>query len=240
MADLNGHTTGRAAGAYHVSATTLSDTRKRVLLVDPHAVMREGLKLILRELGGTIVVGEASDGIEAVSLCQSLRPDLVIMDLQLSSLDGVDAIAKMRRSREALSIVVLSGVVSEIRATQAFKAGAHAFVLKRSGSRELSSALAAVSRGCRHVDPAMKAEQIQVDGECLSPAGTDSATKITVRERQVLKMIAEGKRTRRIAEELFVSLKTVETHRMNVMRKLDAHNAAEVSYWARRFGLIEV
>lgn len=219
----------------HLSAT-------RVVLVDDHAVMREGLKSLLTRADPTVdIVGEASDGHGAVHACLQFHPDLILMDLQLRSLDGVDAIATIRRRWPGIRVVVLAGLHSENRAAAALRAGAHAYVLKRSNLEKLMAALHAVRQDMAYLDPDIDLEQVDAmrrtegdDGSHVAAAG------LTPRERQILKLVAEGHTNRRVAERLSISLKTVETHRMNLMRKLDAHNVADLSKWARRLGLIDV
>ncbi len=214
----------------------------RVVLVDDHAVMREGLKSLLTKADPTVdIVGEAADGHAAVHACLQLHPDLVLMDLQLRSLDGVDAIATIRRRWPCIRVIVLAGLHSENRAAAALRAGAHAYVLKRSNLEKLMAALHAVRQDMAYLDPDIDLEQVDAmrraegdDGGHLAAAG------LTPRERQILKLVAEGHTNRRVAERLSISLKTVETHRMNLMRKLDAHNVAALSKWARRLGLVDV
>lgn len=214
----------------------------RIVLVDDHAVMRDGLRSLLGRDPAVSVIGEAGDGHAAVQVCMQLRPDIVLMDLQLPSLDGIDAIATIRRRWPCTRVVVLSGMPSESRAAEALRAGAQAYVLKRSGVEQLMSALHAVRANRCYIDPAIR---LSATGPTVIPCPVDTATQVAVagltpRERQVLKLIAEGLTNKRIAGRLSISLKTVETHRMNLMRKLDAHNAAELSTWARRLGLIDV
>jgi two-component system secretion response regulator SsrB len=214
----------------------------RLLVVDDHAVMREGLKSLLRGNPALTVIGEAADGHDAVSACIKLNPDLVLMDLQLASLDGIDAIVTIRRRRPQTRVVVLSSLPSENRAAEALRAGAHAYVLKRSSLEKLLAALHAVRDNRAYLDPAINLDQVDAMRRSAVDGHPDAwaASGLTPRERQILKLIAEGNRNREIAERLSISFKTVETHRMKLMRKLDAHNAAELSQWARRLGLVHV
>ncbi|CAG9167544.1 two component system response regulator [Cupriavidus respiraculi] len=218
-----------------------SHPASRMLLVDDHAVMREGLKSILRNESTLTIVGEAEDGHAALKACFRLKPDLVLMDLQLPSLDGIDAIAMIRRRWPEIRVVVLAGMHSESRAAQALRAGAHGYVLKRSHPEKLIAALHAVRDDLAYLDPAVNFEQVDAmrKADAADPK-SNVAAGLTPRERQVLKLIAEGLSNRKTAERLSISAKTVETHRMNLMRKLDAHNAAELSQWARRLGLVSI
>ncbi|MBY4897897.1 two component system response regulator [Cupriavidus sp. AU9028] len=212
----------------------------RVVLVDDHTVMREGLRALLGKDPSVDVIGEAADGHAAVQACLRLRPDVVLMDLQLPSLDGVDAIATIRRRWPDIRVVVLAGLHSETRAAAALRAGAHAYVLKRSSLDQLMAALRAARINQPYLDPAMNVGQIDAMRRAANEGGESRAAGLTPRERQILKLVAEGLTNRQVADRLTISLKTVETHRMNLMRKLDAHNAAALSQWARRLGLIEI
>lgn len=213
----------------------------RVLVVDDHAVMRAGLRSLLRDEPAVTVVGEADDGHAALDACQRLHPDMVLMDVQLSSLDGIDAIAHIHRRHPAIRIVVLASLHSESRAAQAFQAGADGYVLKRSKPDTLMCALHAAREGRTYLDPAIHLGEVgNLCGATNTASGTADGAALTTRERQILKLIAEGLRNREIAERLFISQKTVETHRMNLMRKLDAHNVAELSQWARRLDMVSV
>jgi two-component system secretion response regulator SsrB len=164
------------------------------------------------------------------------------MDLELSTLDGIDAITCIRRRHPHIRIIVLAGLHSESRAAQALKAGANAYVLKRSSVERLITAFHAVREDKAYLDPAVHLGEVDAmrrhadNDESCAPG----AASLTKRERQILKLIAEGQRNREIAETLFISQKTVETHRMNLMRKLGAHNVAEISQWARRLGVVSM
>ncbi|MFL9989173.1 response regulator [Paraburkholderia sediminicola] len=211
----------------------------RILIVDEHRVVREGLKAILPRYLNLEVVADTGDGYEALKLCRTTQPDLIIMELSLSSLSGLDMIALVRRRFPQVRILVLSGRLSEEDAASAMDAGAYGYVLKQSGIETLKDALVAVLGGRCYIDPQLKMDEILA----LRQQGTferrhEARNRLTVRERQILKLIAEGERNKEIAEKLTISKKTVESHRTNMMQKLEAHNAAELSQWARRLGLI--
>ncbi|VWC63911.1 two-component response regulator [Burkholderia lata] len=148
-------------------------------------------------------------------------------------MDGIDVIHQLRRRWEALRIVVVTASTEEHRSRAAVAAGALAYVLKQSPRHILLAALQHAALGKSYIDIALKVEALDTGGRARGE------TSLTLRERQVLKLVAEGRRNREVAELLSISLKTVETHRLNLMRKLDAHNAAELSNWARRLGFLE-
>jgi len=205
----------------------------RVLIVEDHTLLIDGLRNLLAVQPRYEIVGAISDGLAVYEACQRLQPDLVLLDLGLPGMDGIDIIHQLRRRWETLRIVVVTASTEEHRGHAAIAAGALAYVLKQSPQQVLLAALQHAALGRRYIDTALKLETLDA-GE--RPQGE---TPLTLRERQVLKLVAEGRRNREVAELLSISLKTVETHRLNLMRKLDAHNAAELSNWARRLGLRE-
>ena len=173
-----------------------------------------------------------------LAACRAHRPDIVVTELQLPSLDGIDAIRTIRRRWPDTRILVLSATTTEIRVAEALNAGAHGYVLKRSSSDTLLKAVHALRAGQQYIDAALNLGQIESMRQQTIKVGTRvSSASLTTRERQVLKLIAEGGRNRDIAERLTISQKTVETHRLNMMQKLDAHNIAELVQWAHRLGI---
>ena len=207
----------------------------RLLLVDDHAMIREGLCALLADVPELTVVGEAEDGQQAIALCRALQPDLVLMDLNMPLLDGVSALSLIARRWPAILIIALTSTVSEHNAALALEAGAVGYVLKRSRREDLLQAIAQVRLGKIYIDSGLDAAQVMA----LRGGGQAAGISLTGRERQVLKLVAEGARNRDVAEILCIGLKTVETHRLNLMRKLDAHNAADMTQWAYRLGLLE-
>lgn len=207
----------------------------RLLIVDDHGMIREGLRALLADAPGIVVVGEAQDGHEAITQCRSLQPDVVLMDLKMPLLDGVSALTLIGRRWPKILIIALTSDVSEHNAALALEAGAVGYVLKRSRRDDLLQAIAEVRGGKIFIDAGLDVSQVIA----LRNSGeTASGITLTERERQVLKLVAEGSRNRDVAEILCISLKTVETHRLNVMKKLDAHNAADMTQWAYRLGLL--
>ncbi len=206
-----------------------------VLIVDDHSLMREGLRILLNEIPNVTVVAEAADGRDAITLCRSIQPSIVLMDLSLPELDGIEAIRQIHRRFPEIRILALTATATEVRAAEALNAGASGYVLKRSGKKELLSAIEAVIQGRLYLDPAL--DETQIEALTTDPA-KNTHHALTAREKQVLKLVAQGNPNRLIAEVLVVSPKTVETHRLNLMQKLDAHNAAELTRWAYRLGLL--
>lgn len=208
----------------------------RTLLVDDHHMIREGLRALLSGVPELEVVGEAGNGHEAITQCRTLHPDLVLMDLNMPMLDGVSAVSMIRKRWPDIRILALTSNVSEHNAVQTLEAGAQGYLLKRSNRDILLGAIKDVRAGRIFIDDQLNVEQIHA---LRSETGGISGITLTERERQVLKMVAEGSRNRDIAEFLCISLKTVETHRLNLMKKLDAHNGADLTQWAYRLGVLE-
>ncbi len=203
----------------------------RILIVEDHPVVRLGLKNLLDAAPPLKVVAEVEDGLEVYSACQRHTPHIVLLDLGLPGMSGIDVIHQLRRRWSDLGIVVMTADTAEPRASAALLAGANGYVLKNSSQQVLLETLWKVWRGHTALDPALNAAQIG------TPSAARAEVALTPRERQVLKLIAEGCRNRDVAERLTITIKTVETHRLNLMRKLDAHNAADLTNWAHRLGL---
>ncbi|HWX13246.1 MAG TPA: two component system response regulator [Trinickia sp.] len=207
-------------------------TTHRILIVDDHSLLRDGIKQALAGEPSYRVVGEAADGLEVYSVCHALQPDVVLLDLGLPGMYGIEVISQLKRRWPALVIMVLTADAAEFRAREALDAGASGYVLKAGAKETLLTALAITVRGERFLDPALD--------RTLIGTASDSSERavLTGRERQILQLVAEGARNRDIAEKLSISIKTVETHRLNLMRKLNAHKAVELANWAHRLGLV--
>ncbi|KVQ99102.1 two-component system response regulator [Burkholderia ubonensis] len=203
----------------------------RILIVEDHPVVRLGLKNLLDAAPPLKVVAEVEDGLEVYAACQRHTPHIVLLDLGLPGMSGIDVIHQLRRRWSDLGIVVMTADTAERRASAALLAGANGYVLKNSSQQVLLETLWKVWRGQTALDPALNAAQLG------TPSAASTEVALTPRERQVLKLIAEGCRNRDVAERLTITIKTVETHRLNLMRKLDAHNAADLTNWAHRLGL---
>jgi len=207
----------------------------RVILADDQEIVRRGVKLLLeREMPDILIVGEASDGREAVRLARELRPDVAVLDLAMPVLNGLEAAREIRRHVPATKTILLTGYFEDRRVMAALRAGINGYVVKTQPPSELAQAIqevaggAAVSRAV--VDAFFAAEH--------SPAGRLPSERLTPRERQVLQLVAEGKATKEIAAILGVSVKTTESHRTRLMRKLGVQTAAGLVRYAIREGLV--
>lgn len=213
--------------------------RKKVVLVDDHAIMRAGLKMMMESTGEYEIVGECEDGLEAVRFVSEEPPDLVVMDLSLPKMAGQEAIGEIKSTNQDVKILVLTVHRAEEYVLASFEAGADGFCLKHAGREELLLAADSVLRGERFVSPIVSEQVIegylQGSKELKEASAFDN---LTARERQVLKLVAEGYTNKEIADEFFLSVKTVETHRANLMRKLDLHSASELSVYAVKKGLV--
>ncbi|MDN3609997.1 two component system response regulator [Vibrio ostreicida] len=205
----------------------------KILVVDDHDLIFDGLKSCLAPYPNLDIVGFVTDGLAVYEQCLKHQPHLVFMDLNLPGMSGVEAIRQLRKRWPDMMVIVLTASEEERKAREALDAGANGYVLKNGSKSTLLAAVKSVSRGKRFVDPALDAKHI----EALSGVDEGDIPVLTPREKQVLKLIFEGKRNRDIAESLLIGLKTVETHRMNIMRKLDAHNVADLMKWAQRMGV---
>jgi two-component system secretion response regulator SsrB len=203
----------------------------RILIAEDHPMLRLGLKRLLESIPPYRVVGEVDNGLKVYESCLTLNPAIVLLDLGLPGMHGIDVIVKLRRRWKDLGIIVITADATERRAREALEAGANGYVLKNSPQGILLGALRKIEQGHTALDPALRATQINQQSRL-----GDEIT-LTPRERQILKLIAEGDRNREIAEQLSISIKTVETHRLHLMRKLDAHNAVELVNWASRLGI---
>jgi two-component system, NarL family, response regulator NreC len=221
-----------------VHATNSMDDKIKVLLVDDHQIVREGLRALLTNASDMEVVGEASDGRDAIDLAGKLHPDVVVMDLSLKGLHGEGAIRELRRRNSDARILVLSMYGSPDYVRPAVRAGATGYLVKGSGISEFVDAIRAVSSGQPFYSPEVRqaAEQARTEP---APAGERSPLdELTAREREVLQLVALGQTNREIAETLGLSAKTVDGHRTRIMAKLDLHDAASLTRFAIRHGLV--
>jgi len=215
-------------------------TRKstRILLADDHTLMREGLKGLLEQHEGFEVVGEAGDGRQAIELAGELEPDVVVMDIGMPDLNGIEAARRIVEKMPRTRIVALSMHQSERTVIEMLRAGASAYVLKMSAFDEVARAVEAVTRGERYLSPAV-AGVVVGRAVASTPGDDDTAfSKLTAREREVLQLLAEGKSTKEIAFDLGISARTVDVHRKNLMDKLGLDSVAALTRYAIREGLV--
>ena len=216
------------------------NTKRRIILVEDHTLLRAGLRALLCHDPDLEVVGEAANGRDAVRAISDLSPDLVIMDLTMPGMNGVEAIAQIKRHYPQVRILVLTLHRAEEYIHESLKAGADGYILKDASHDELRVAIRSVLNGKTYLSPDIsnKVVSVYLGGGGKSGGSSSAWEAVTHRERQVLKLVAEGHANRFIAEYLCLSVKTVEKHRSNLMRKLDLHNASMLTAFAIGKGLL--
>jgi DNA-binding NarL/FixJ family response regulator len=216
---------------------TFSTRPIRVLLVDDHALVRAGISALLKSLAGIEVVAEAADGREALALVKAQRPDLVLMDISMAGLNGLEAAARIVKEYPEVRVLMLSAHAKEEYVRRALCAGAAGYLLKEGGVFELELAVRAVARGETYLSPAIS-KQVITDYVRHAGAEANPLDLLTPRQREILQLIAEGQSTKEIARLLHLSVKTVETHRTQLMERLDIHDVAGLVRCAIRAGLL--
>jgi DNA-binding NarL/FixJ family response regulator len=209
-----------------------------IVLADDHALIREGLRTVLAGEGDWLVVGEAADGMEAMALAEQLQPDVLIVDLMLPSLSGLEVIREVARRVKRTRIVALSMHANESYVLAALRNGASAYVLKDTSSTEIIQAVREVLAGRRYLGPPLSQYALEAYIQKAKGAPLDLYETLTTREREVLHLAAQGETTPAIAARLGVSPRTVETHRTNLMRKLGLRSHTDLIRYALQRGLI--
>ncbi len=214
--------------------------KHRIVIAEDHTILRDGLHSLLSSEPDLEVVGEAGNGRDAIRLVETVLPDLVLMDLSMPKMSGMDAIREIKKHLPAIKVITLTVHKTEEYILATLQAGADGYVLKDATHTELMMAIRSVLAGKTYLSPGVS-EKV-VDGYLEGRKGIKTRSSwdsLSPREREVLKLIAEGHKNREIAEDLYLSLKTVEKHRSNLMKKLDLHNAAALTLFAIEKGLIE-
>lgn len=212
-------------------------TPVRVLLADDHTLVRAGLRLLLESLPGYSVVAEAADGAQVQALVAQCGAQIVLMDISMPTLGGLEATARLRQSHPEVKVLILSMHQSDAYVRQALRLGASAYLLKDAAPQELELALAAVQRGEIYLSPTA-CSGVLANYAQRPRAPAPGALALTPRQRQVLGLIAEGLSNKEMARRLNLSLKTIDTHRTLLMRQLDIHEVAGLVRWALRNGLV--
>jgi DNA-binding NarL/FixJ family response regulator len=220
-----------------VSRTSSRPSVKRVMLADDHAVVRRGLRTLIEGVPGWEVCAEAADGNETVTLAAEARPDILIMDLSMPGLGGVDATIQIRKILPQIEVLILTMHESDRLAGQALRAGARGYLLKGESEDKLMEALEALSRHQPYFSPSVSETLLQ---GYLHSEPTHDLKQLTPRERQIVKLVAEGKSNKVIASVLNLSIKTVETHRSAAMHKVGAKSAADLTLYAARNDLVQL
>jgi len=212
----------------------------RVLIADDHSIVREGVRMILESQDDIEVVGEAGNGREALEKARELRPDVVVMDISMPDMNGIEATTKIRAEMPATQVLGLTMHEEEGYVFQLLRAGAAGYVLKRAATEDLVTAVRAARHGEAFLYPSVAKLVVK---DFLDRASTtekaDTLDGLTPREQEVLTLIAEGATNMEISKQLFISIKTVQTHRAHIMEKLNLHDRSELVRYAIRKGLIE-
>ncbi len=210
----------------------------KILVVDDHAIMRDGIRALLGLNNDIEVVGEVSEGKEAIEKVQELTPDVVVMDIAMPGMDGLEATRRIRKKNPKVKVIILTQHDNREYILSCIKAGAAGFVPKGALGVELVAAIRAVQKGDSFLYPS--ATTALIEDYLQQPKEEDPYDRLTARQREILKLIADGHTSREIAGMLFLSLKTVLGHRAKIMEKLDLHNRTELIKYAMRKGLVSM
>jgi DNA-binding NarL/FixJ family response regulator len=210
--------------------------RARILMADDHAIVRDGIKALLKLADDMEVVGEAASGREAIEQASSLQPDVILMDVSMPDLGGLEATIEIRKRVPAAKIIVLTQYSEPEYVRRFLKAGVSGYVLKKAAGADLVAAIRAVLRGGLVLDP--EVARTAFDGGPADADGPDDYETLTDREKQVLKLVAEGRSNKEVAALLSISVKTAMSHREHIMLKLRLHNRTELIRFALRHGVI--
>ncbi len=218
--------------------TILTSMAIRILLVDDHTVLREGLKALLNSETDLRVIGDVSDGRQAIEAVRSLHPDIVVTDISMPGLSGFECVRVLRQEHPNLKIIILSMHANHEYVTKVLQHGANGYVVKQADAGEVIAAIRAVMAEGAYLSPSISKHLID-DYLSRNPA-RQAGPRLTTREREVAQLIAEGQITREISEVLTISVKTVETHRANIMKKLNAKSPADIIKYAIKKGWISL
>lgn len=209
-----------------------------IVLADDHHVVRHGLRVLLDSRPDLRVVGEAEDGIQAAEMVETLHPDVLVLDLMMPRLNGLEVARQVRRRSPGTSVVILSMYQDEAYVLEALQSGARAYVLKSSTSNELIFAIREAAAGRRYLSPPLSERAIGAYVQAAAATALDQGEQLTTREREVLQLAAEGRTSAEIAAMLSITKRTAQTHRANLMHKLGLHNQTELVRHALRRGIL--
>jgi DNA-binding NarL/FixJ family response regulator len=209
-----------------------------VVLADDHHVVRQGIRALLEDEGNISVLGEAANGMEALQLVEELKPDVLVLDLVMGTVSGVEVTSDICQRVPSTSVVILSMHSNEAYVIEALKAGAKAYVLKDASAEELVTAIRKAVAGQRYLSSALSERAIDVYTTKVEQTALDPYDTLTARERQILHLVAEGRTSGEIAEKMQISARTVETHRTNLMRKLNVRSKVELVRYALQHGIV--
>jgi DNA-binding NarL/FixJ family response regulator len=209
----------------------------RVVLADDHALVRAGIRALLERLPGIEVVAEADNGRQALELIKTSAPNLVLLDISMAGLGGLEALPRIVKDFPSVKVLILSGHANEEYVLRALRCGAAGYMLKEAAAEELELAIKAVAQGKTYLSPSVS--RTVVESYLQRAAGEEGPVEeLTARQREILQMIAEGKNTKEIAATLEISVKTVEAHRLQLMARLNIHDVAGLVRYAIRSGLV--
>lgn len=206
----------------------------KIIIADDHAVLREGLRSLLNSIEGWQVVAEAKDGFQVFPLLEEHLPDLLILDLSMPNLGGLETLARVQKLKKKPAILILSAREDDISVTEAIEGGANGYVPKSSDAEELQFAIRALLKGQTYISPTVAKGLVTRDAATGSPL-----SPLTSREREIMKLLAEGRPNREIAKLLHISPRTIDSHRANILKKLGINSNAELVQFALKYGLIE-
>ena len=207
----------------------------RIMVVEDHALVREGISALIRDIRGVEIIGEAVDGIEAIRMAGDLKPDVILMDIIMPELNGLEATVRILKEFADIRIIMLSMYETEEYVLRALRAGASGYLLKNDRRAELEEAIRTVASGLTYLSPTIAKFVVEY---IKNPAVESPLERLTSRQREILQLVVEGCNTRKIAANLHISMKTVDAHRANFMKRLNVHDIPALVRFSIRMGLI--
>lgn len=217
-------------------------SKLKILIVDDHALFREGLNFILTKHRDIVVIGDANNGLEALEMVRTLNPDIVLLDIGMPKLNGIDTLKQIMNTNKKTNVIILTMHANDQYIHEALASGANGYVIKESASDDLIAAIRAVARGEAYLSPSISKKLITnyIKGGKKTAIGDSKYESLTQREKEVLRMVSQELTTKQIAKILFLSIRTVENHRNNIMKKLAIHSKTGLIKYAIQTGLVEI